>query len=47
MTSYVAVSGPACYGPMVLECIVDGDERVYPMMRAGKTVDDMVLGDGD
>ena len=34
-------------GPMVLECMIDEDEHVYPMMPAGKTVDDMVLGDFD
>jgi acetolactate synthase-1/2/3 large subunit len=34
-------------GPMVLECTIEQDEHVYPMMPAGKTVDDMVLGDFD
>lgn len=31
-------------GPCVLECLVEKHEHVYPMMPAGKTVDDMVLG---
>ena len=31
-------------GPAVLECLVEKHEHVYPMMPAGKTVDDMVLG---
>lgn len=31
-------------GPAVLECMVEKHEHVYPMMPAGKTVDDMVLG---
>jgi len=34
-------------GPMVLECTIDRHEHVYPMMPAGKTVHDMVLGDFD
>ena len=34
-------------GPMVLECAIDKDEHVYPMLPAGQTVDDMVLGDFD
>ena len=34
-------------GPAVLECLVEKHEHVYPMMPAGKTVDDMVLGDFD
>ncbi|WP_432797982.1 biosynthetic-type acetolactate synthase large subunit [Poriferisphaera sp. WC338] len=31
-------------GPAVLEALVEKHEHVYPMMPAGKTVDDMVLG---
>ena len=31
-------------GPTVLECIVEKNEHVYPMMPPGKTADDMVLG---
>ena len=31
-------------GPAVLECLVEKHEHVYPMVPAGKTVDDMVLG---
>jgi len=31
-------------GPAVLECLVEKHEHVYPMMPAGKSVDDMVLG---
>jgi acetolactate synthase-1/2/3 large subunit len=34
-------------GPAVLDCLVEKHEHVYPMMPAGKTVDDMVLGDFD
>jgi len=34
-------------GPAVLECLVEKHEHVYPMMPAGKTVDDMVLGNFD
>ncbi|HEX7010077.1 MAG TPA: biosynthetic-type acetolactate synthase large subunit [Phycisphaeraceae bacterium] len=30
-------------GPAVLECLVEKHEHVYPMLPAGKTVDDMVL----
>ena len=32
-------------GPAVLDCLVEKHEHVYPMLPAGKTVDDMVLGD--
>ena len=32
-------------GPVVLDCMVEKHEHVYPMLPAGKTVDDMVLGD--
>jgi len=42
MTLFLAHEGPA-----VLECLVEKHEHVYPMMPAGKTVDDMVLGDFD
>jgi len=31
-------------GPAVFECLVEKHEHVYPMLPAGKTVDDMVLG---
>ncbi len=31
-------------GPAVLDAMVEKHEHVYPMMPAGKTVDDMVLG---
>lgn len=34
-------------GPAVLDCLVEKHEHVYPMMPAGQTVDDMVLGDFD
>ena len=34
-------------GPVVLEAVVEKHEHVYPMLPAGKTVDDMVLGDFD
>lgn len=42
MSLFIAHEGPA-----VLECLVEKHEHVYPMMPAGKTVDDMVLGDFD
>ncbi len=42
MSQFLAHEGPA-----VLECLVEKHEHVYPMMPAGKTVDDMVLGDFD
>jgi len=32
-------------GPAVLDALVEKHEHVYPMMPAGKTVDDMILGD--
>ncbi|MCC7408896.1 MAG: acetolactate synthase large subunit, partial [Phycisphaeraceae bacterium] len=31
-------------GPAVLDAMVEKNEHVYPMMPAGKTVEDMVLG---
>jgi acetolactate synthase-1/2/3 large subunit len=31
-------------GPAVLDCLVEKHEHVYPMVPAGKSVDDMVLG---
>ena len=31
-------------GPCVLECLVEKHEHVYPMLPAGKSVDEMVLG---
>ena len=34
----------ACPRPAVLEAMVEKHEHVYPMIPAGKTVDDMVLG---
>jgi acetolactate synthase-1/2/3 large subunit len=34
-------------GPAVLDCLVEKHEHVYPMLPAGKTVDDMVLGPAD
>jgi acetolactate synthase-1/2/3 large subunit len=34
-------------GPAVLECLVEKHEHVYPMVPAGKTVADMVLGNFD
>ena len=34
-------------GPAVLECMVEKHEHVYPMLPAGGSVDDMVLGDFD
>jgi len=36
-----------CDKPVVLECVVEQNEHVYPMLPAGKCVDDMVLGDFD
>ncbi|GAB7388564.1 acetolactate synthase large subunit [Bacillaceae bacterium] len=32
-------------GPVVVEFVVDRDENVYPMVAAGSTLDQMVLGD--
>ncbi len=34
-------------GPAVLECMVEKHEHVYPMVPAGKSVDEMVLGSFD
>ena len=34
-------------GPAVMDAMVEKHEHVYPMLPAGKTVDDMVLGDFD
>lgn len=34
-------------GPAVLDCLVEKHEHVYPMMPAGKSVNDMVLGNFD
>jgi acetolactate synthase-1/2/3 large subunit len=34
-------------GPAVFDAVVEKHEHVYPMMPAGQTVDDMVLGDFD
>jgi len=34
-------------GPALLECLVEKHEHVYPMLPAGKSVDEMVLGDFD
>jgi len=34
-------------GPAVMDAMVEKHEHVYPMMPAGKTVDEMVLGDFD
>ncbi|MBL4702443.1 MAG: biosynthetic-type acetolactate synthase large subunit, partial [Phycisphaeraceae bacterium] len=34
-------------GPAVFDCVVEKHEHVYPMMPAGKSVHDMVLGDFD
>jgi len=31
-------------GPAILEAVVEKHEHVYPMLPAGKTIDDMVLG---
>ncbi|MFI4859818.1 MAG: biosynthetic-type acetolactate synthase large subunit [Phycisphaerales bacterium JB063] len=42
MTEFLAHPGPA-----VLECLVEKHEHVYPMLPAGKSVDEMVLGDFD
>jgi len=39
MAAFLAHEGPA-----VLEALVEKHEHVYPMVPAGKTVDDMVLG---
>ena len=30
-------------GPVLMECLVDEDEHVYPMVPAGKALDEMVL----
>lgn len=42
MTLFLAHEGPA-----VLECLVEKHEHVYPMLPAGKSIDDMVLGNFD
>lgn len=42
MTLFLAHEGPA-----VLECLVEKHEHVYPMLPAGKSVDEMVLGNFD
>ncbi|MCC5829415.1 MAG: biosynthetic-type acetolactate synthase large subunit [Phycisphaeraceae bacterium] len=34
-------------GPVILEALVEKHEHVYPMIPAGKSVDDMVLGNFD
>jgi acetolactate synthase-1/2/3 large subunit len=34
-------------GPAVLECMVEKHEHVYPMIPAGKSVNEMVLGNFD
>lgn len=34
----------ACEGPVVLDAIVEKEEHVYPMVPAGKALDDMVYG---
>ncbi len=39
MKAFLAYDGPA-----ILEALVEKHEHVYPMVPAGKTVDDMVLG---
>jgi acetolactate synthase-1/2/3 large subunit len=31
-------------GPVLIDCLIDKDERVLPMIPAGGTVDDMVSG---
>ncbi len=35
----------ATKGPVVVEFVVPSDENVYPMIKAGTTLDDMLLGD--
>lgn len=35
----------ACKGPVLLDAVVDAAEHVYPMVPAGKGLDEMVLGD--
>ena len=42
MEEFLAYEGPA-----ILEALVEKHEHVYPMVPAGKTVDDMVLGPAD
>ncbi len=42
MQDFLAYDGPA-----VLDAVVEKHEHVYPMLPAGKTVDDMVLGNFD
>ena len=42
MTLFLAHEGPA-----VLECLGEKHEHVYPMLPAGKSVDEMVLGNFD
>ncbi|KAH9080978.1 hypothetical protein Ae201684P_008064 [Aphanomyces euteiches] len=37
----------AAEGPVVGEFIVDGDEHCYPMVGAGKALDEMIIGDFD
>ncbi len=34
-------------GPVWIECAIDKDERVLPMIPAGKTVNDIMMGDCD
>ncbi len=34
-------------GPVILECLIEKNEHVYPMIPAGKSVDEMVLGNFD
>ena len=33
----------ACEGPCVVDCRIDRDEKVIPMIPSGKTVDDIIL----
>ena len=30
-------------GPTVIDCIIDKDESVFPMIPAGKSIDDVML----
>jgi acetolactate synthase-1/2/3 large subunit len=34
-----------CPDPVILDCVVEKDEHVYPMVPAGKALHEMELGD--
>jgi acetolactate synthase-1/2/3 large subunit len=33
-------------GPSWIECVIDKDEKVLPMIPAGATIEDIILADG-